>query len=199
MFTDAVVAIDGNEFKAVNSKDNNYTPKKLQFHIARVEKHIENNLQQLDDADKESEGRVDETTIPEKIAWLTNRLSELKALEVAVNNHPDKQLSTTDPDSRLLKTRSDEPTRSGQLCNMGKQTQAALAQDEVTILVDKGYFSSQDIKDTQDAGMIPLVPKGIPQVARRKGYLIDLSLPTMSLEMSVFVQLIRYYPIASPG
>ena len=37
MFTDVIVAIDGSKFKAVNSKDNNYTPKKLQFHIARVE------------------------------------------------------------------------------------------------------------------------------------------------------------------
>ena len=30
MFTDAIVAIDGSKFKAVNSKENNYTPKKLQ-------------------------------------------------------------------------------------------------------------------------------------------------------------------------
>lgn len=41
MFTDAVVAIDGSKLKAVNSKDNNYTSKKLQFHIARVEKYID--------------------------------------------------------------------------------------------------------------------------------------------------------------
>jgi hypothetical protein len=39
LFTDAVVAIDGSKFKAVNSKDNNHSPKKLQFHIARVEKN----------------------------------------------------------------------------------------------------------------------------------------------------------------
>ena len=69
MFTDAVVAIDGSKFKAVNSKENNYTPKKLQFHIARVERHIDEYLQQLDDADKE-EANVDGTPIKEKIAWL---------------------------------------------------------------------------------------------------------------------------------
>ena len=44
MFTDTIVAIDGSKFKAVNSKENNYTPKKIQFHIARVEKHIEVNI-----------------------------------------------------------------------------------------------------------------------------------------------------------
>jgi hypothetical protein len=50
-----MVAIDGSKFKAVNSKDNNFTPKKLQFHIARVEKHIDQYLKQLDDSDKEDE------------------------------------------------------------------------------------------------------------------------------------------------
>jgi transposase len=42
MFTDAVVAIDGSKFKAVNSKHNNYTPNKVKDHILRIEKHIEN-------------------------------------------------------------------------------------------------------------------------------------------------------------
>jgi hypothetical protein len=104
MFTDAVVAIDGSKFKAVNSKENNYTPKKLQFHINRVERHIDDYLQQLDDADKEAGKHVDGTPIQEKITWLKKRLSALKTLEVEVNQHPDKQLSTTDLDSRLLKT-----------------------------------------------------------------------------------------------
>ena len=185
MFTDAVVAIDGSKFKAVNSKENNYTPKKLQFHIDRVERHIDNYLQQLDDSDKETEKHVDGTPIQEKITWLKQRLAELKTLEVEVNQHPDKQLSTTDPDSRLLKTQG--MTRAvcynvqsavdtnhhlivahevmnkqdrGQLCSMGKQAQAALKQEAVTVLADKGYYSGQDIKDTQDAGMTPLVPKG---------------------------------------
>src|SRR5210317_879006 len=104
MFTDAIVAIDGSKFKAVNSKENNYTPKKLQFHIERVEKHIDDYLKQLDDADEEEEKTTDETPIKEKIDWLQKRLSELKTLEAQVNSHPEKQFSTTDPDSRLLKT-----------------------------------------------------------------------------------------------
>jgi len=29
---------------------------------------------------------------------------ELKALEIEVNTHPDKQVSQTDPDTRLMKT-----------------------------------------------------------------------------------------------
>ena len=194
LFTDAVVAIDGSKFKAVNSKDNNYTPKKLQLHIARVEKHIDDYLKQLDDADKADEQNVDDTPIKEKIAWLKKRLSELKTLEVEVNSHPEKQLSITDPDSRLLKTQG--MTRSvcynvqsvvdtkhhlivahevtnkqdrGQLCSLGKQAQVALDKKALTVLADKGYYSGQDIKDTQDAGMIPLVPKSDTSGSEKKG------------------------------
>jgi len=193
MFTDVMVAIDGSKFKAVNSKENNYTPKKLQFHIARVEKHIDEYLKQLEDADKEDEKVIDETLIKDKIAWLQKRRSELKALEEQVNNHPEKQLSTVDPDSRLMKTQG--MTRSvcynvqtavdskhhlivahevtnkqdrGQLCETGNQAQVALGQKTITVLADKGYYSGLDIKDTQDAGMIPLVPKGDTSGSEKK-------------------------------
>jgi transposase len=52
VFADVLVAIDGSKFKAVNSKENNHTPRKVQFHIARVEKHIADYLDQLDTQDE---------------------------------------------------------------------------------------------------------------------------------------------------
>jgi transposase len=211
MFSDAVVAIDGSKFKAVNSKENNYTPKKLQFHIDRVERHIDDYLQQLDEADKESEKQVDDTPIQEKIDWLKQRLAELKTLEVEVNQHPDKQISTTDPDSRLLKTQgmtravcynlqsavdpkhhlivAHEVTNKqdrGQLCSMGKQAQVALDQEAITVIADKGYYSGQDIKDTQDAGMTPLVPKGDTSGSEKKG-IFNLSLFKYDADRDVYI------------
>ena len=157
LFTDAVVAIDGSKFKAVNSKENNYTPKKLQFHIARVEKHIDEYLKQLADSDQEAEKHVDDTPIQAKIDWLKKRHVELKAQEEAVNSHPEKQLSTVDPDSRLMKTKgmtrsvcynvqtavdtrhhlivahevTNKPDR-GQLCPVAKAAQIALGKKAVT-------------------------------------------------------------------
>ena len=194
MFTDVMVAIDGSKFKAVNSKENNYTPKKLKFHIARVEKHIDKYLKQLEDSDKEDEKVIDATPVKEKIAWLEKRLSELKVLEVQVNDHPEKQLSTIDPDSRLMKTRgmtrsvcynaqsavdtkhhlivahevTNKPDR-GQLCPVAKEVQIALGKQDVTVIADKGYYSGPDIKDTQDAGMVVLVPKGDTSASEKKG------------------------------
>jgi len=63
---------------------------------------------------------------------------------------------------------TNKPDR-GQLCNIGKQAQVALGQQTLTVITDKGYYSGQDIKDTQDAGMIPLVPKGDTSGSEKKG------------------------------
>jgi transposase len=211
MFTDVIVAIDGSKFKAVNSKENNYTPKKLQFHIARVEKHIDEYLKQLDDSDQEDEKVIDEVSIKDKIAWLEKRRSELKILEEEVNNHPEKQLSTVDPDSRLMKTQgmtrsvcynvqtavdtkhhlivahevTNKPDR-GQLCQVAKEVQAALGQETITVLADKGYYSGPDIKDTQDAGMTALVPKGDTSGSEKKG-IFNRSLFKYDTEKDVFI------------
>lgn len=194
MFTDVIVAIDGSKFKAVNSKVNNYTPKKLQFHIARVEKHIEKYLEQLGESDKEDEAIIDEAPVKDKIAWLKKKLTKLRALEEEVINHPEQQLSTVDSDSRLMKTQgmtravcfnvqsavdtrnhlivahdvTNKPDR-GQLCQVAKQVQTALGKEAITVIADKGYYSGPDIKDTQDAGMVALVPKGDTSGSEKKG------------------------------
>ena len=194
MFTDVIVAIDGSKFKAVNSKENNYTPKKLQFHIERVEKHIDEYLKQLASADQKAKKTIDNTPSEDKVIWLKRRLAELKVMKDKVGNHPDKQVSTIDPDSRLMKTQgmtravcynvqsavdtkhhlivahevTNAPDR-GQLCRIGKQAQTALKKKEFTVVADKGYFSGSDLKDTQDAGMTPLVPKGDTSGSEKKG------------------------------
>ena len=194
LFADAIVAIDGSKFKASNSKENNYTPKKLKFFIDRVERHIDEYLKQLDAADLEDKHATDDRPLADKIAWLKQRLSELKSMEEEVNNHPDKQVSTVDPDARLLKTQGmtravcynvqsavdtkhhlivahevTNTTDRGQLCRMGELAQSAVGRKQVTVIADKGYFSGPDIKDTQDAGMIPLVPKGDTSGSEKKG------------------------------
>ena len=55
------------------------------------------------DTKDENKKETDTTVSAAKLAWLEQRLIELKALEVEVNAHPDKQISQTDPDARLMK------------------------------------------------------------------------------------------------
>jgi len=193
MFSDAVVAIDGSKFKASNNKAKNYTPRKLDIEMARVEKHISKYLAQLDKSD-DKEKETDTSPIEEKIAWLKTRMTELRALKDKVESHPDKQISTTDPDSRLMKSGMGvkvcynlqsavdckyhlivahdvtNTTDRNQLCRMGKQAQEAVGINEITVLADKGYFSSQDIMDAQDAGMTPLVSRFDTSGNDKKGF-----------------------------
>lgn len=200
MFTNTLVAIDGSKFKAVNNKSNNYTPSKCQFHIDRVEKHIEDYMKQLDTADQEEHRSVDDQTTHEKILWLKKKLAELKAMQAKVNEHPEKQVSTTDPDSRLMKTQGmtravcynvqsavdskhhliiahevTNKTDRGQLCRMGKLAQSALQEQSITVIADKGYFSAIDIKNSQDQGMTVLVSKGNTSGSEKNG-IFDRSL-----------------------
>ncbi|MCF2948511.1 IS1182 family transposase [Paraglaciecola aquimarina] len=193
MFSDAVFAIDGSKFKAVNNKSKNYTPKKVKFLIERVEKSIQQYLSQMDTQDNNEKATGNEVSAS-KLVWLKERLVELEALQKEVNDHPDKQISQTDPDSRLMQTHhmsrkvcynvqtavdtkhhlivSHEVTNTpdrGQLTSVANQVQEVLKTNKITILADKGYYKSEDIKALQDTGAQALVPKGDTSGAEKKG------------------------------
>ena len=194
MFSDGVVAIDGSKFKAVNSKPNNFTPQKAKDHIERVEASIEKYLKQLDEMDSEDVPEKKVQVMKDKLAWLKKRLGELQEIKKVVEAHPDKQISLTDPDARLLKTRNMErqvcyniqsavdtkhhlivyhdvtnTNDRGELARVTKLTQQALNRTDITVLADKGYYSRKDVKATLDLGANPLVPKTDTSGNSKKG------------------------------
>lgn len=211
MFTDVIVAIDGSKFKAVNSKSNNFTPQKAKGHIERVEQSIALYLNKLDEADKTAEPEIITDLTATKLAWLQQRLEELKQMQQAVEQHPDKQLSLTDPDSRLMKINNvnrqvsynvqtavdaknhlivahevtNTPDR-GQLTAVTKLAQDAVGKVDITVLADKGYYSRSDIKAAQDLGAVALVPKGDTSGADRKG-LFNRSLFKYDQEKDIYI------------
>jgi transposase len=186
-FTQAIVAIDGSKFKAVNSKDRNDTRASMKRRIARIEQHIERYLSLLDEADKEEPSSQDMKVpeIEEKIASLKARMKRLKQCEREVLAHPDKQLSQTDPDSRLMKKGgmgsqvsynvqtavdtehkliiahdvTNAPVDRNQLFPIAGLAQHTLKQDEIKVLADRGYYKGEAIKSCYDAGINVLVPK----------------------------------------
>jgi transposase len=96
LFTQAVVAIDGSKFKAVNSKDRNDTPASMTRCIAMLEQHIERYLSLLDEADKEepSDRDMKVPELEEKIASLKARMQRLKKLsDRALSRSLSKSLS----------------------------------------------------------------------------------------------------------
>src|SRR5882672_10264142 len=53
LFSEAIVAIDGSKFKAVNNRDKNFTDRKLQARMEQVEESAGRYLAELDRADRE--------------------------------------------------------------------------------------------------------------------------------------------------
>ena len=110
LLTTASVAIDGSEFKAVNSRDNNFTKGKMERRLAQIEESVARYLSQLDTADRQtaagevpSEELAARTTrLKEKLSKLEEEVKRLKAIEKEMLAAPDQQISFTDPDFRSM-------------------------------------------------------------------------------------------------
>jgi len=107
LFSRAIVAIDGSKFKAVNSRDNNFTANKVARRIEQAETHIARYLTALERADRQGGDVAEERTprLREKIEGLRRRIADLKAMEQQLEAAPGTQVSLTDPDARAMSTR----------------------------------------------------------------------------------------------
>jgi hypothetical protein len=164
MFSAAVVAIDGSKFKAVNNKKKNYTPQKARSLIERVEKQIEDCRRKRDATDGKAVSN-DDTPREAKITELELKLTELKKLEKAVETHPDKQISTIDPDSRLMKV-------TGMIRRVGYNVQTVVDTQHHLIVaheVTNRCSGQGSALQHGQAGMIALVPKGDTSGAKLEG------------------------------
>jgi len=81
-FTDGIVAIDGSTFKAVNSRDKNFTDRKLQARMDQLEDCIKRYLVEIDRADRDAtavlpsrDEHLKEST-PEEVAGWVQRDTE---------------------------------------------------------------------------------------------------------------------------
>ena len=86
LFTDAVAAIDGSKFKAVNSRDRNQSQAKLKARMQQMEASVARYLDELDRADHEPgqlpEARV--THLQRKIATVCEHMQQLAALRCSL-------------------------------------------------------------------------------------------------------------------
>jgi transposase len=185
LFAHALVAIDGSKFKAVNSRDKNFTEAKLKRRIAMIEESIRNYLRAMDTADRSEPelAQLKKGRLQEKIAALKRQMQELKAVEVQLREHPDEQVSLTDPDARSMKTRgtgivgynvqtavdqnthmivAHEVVNEGdrdQLTPMTEKAQEATGIKNLTVVADRGYYKGEQILDCEQTGATPIVPK----------------------------------------
>ena len=196
LLSEALVAIDGAKFKAVNNRDRNFTSAKLQRRMQEIEASIDRYLAALDTADRQEPAvaQLKAERLQDKIAALKSRMQELKAIEVRLEASPDKQISLTDPDARSMKTRgtgmvgynvqtavdakhhlivAHEVTNVGidrsQLASMAKQAREAMGTQELTAVADRGYFKGEEILACQQAGITAFVPKPLTSGSKAAG------------------------------
>ena len=193
-----MAAIDGSKFKAVNTRDKNFTRAKLKKRMEQVEASIEHYIVALDTADRQ-EGELAQARsvrLKDKIAVLREQMAAFQALEPVVCAAPDQQVSLTDPDARSMATSgrgsgvvgynvqaavdakhhlivAHEVTNVGndraQLANMAGQAKAAMGADTLDVLADRGYFDSEEVLACGGIGVTPYVPKPLTSGSKAKG------------------------------
>ena len=199
LFTEACVAIDGSTFKAVNTRDKNFTRAKMTRRLKQIEKSVERYLHQLDSADRQepSQARTTKTVrLNDKIVTLKEEMRRLEKLEAEMPATPDKQISLTDADARSMATSgrgsgmvgynvqaavdtkhhlivAHEVTNVGtdksQLSAMAEKTKAALETDALDVVADRGYFNGAEILACVEAGITVTLPKPQTSNNRSKG------------------------------
>ena len=196
LFSQALVAIDGSKFKAVNNRDKNFTSGKMQRRMTMIEESISGYLTALDSADR-AEPEIAELKkghLKEKIAGLQEQMVKLKAIEQRLLASPGHQVSLTDPDARSMKSRdggivgynvqcavdaehhmnvAHEVVTDGidrdLLTSMAEQAREAMGQEDLTAVADRGYYKGEEILKCERAGIAAIVPKSLTSNNRAQG------------------------------
>jgi transposase len=198
LFSQAIVAIDSSKFKAVNSRDRNFTPGKIDKRQEQIEQSIERYLTALETADRTQPAEIDAKTerLREKIKTLREQMRRMDAMREELRRQPDEQLSQTDPDARSMISQAKGTGVVGynvqaavdarhhlivahQVTNVGTDRSAltkmavaarvAMNKRRLQALADRGYYNAREIKACTEASITPLVPKPMTSNAKAEG------------------------------
>lgn len=198
VFSQAIVAIDGSKFKAVNSRDRNVTQNKIERRQEQIEQSIQRYLDALETADRtqpiEAEAKTDR--LQEKIKTLREQVRQLDGMKEQLKNIPDGQISLTDPDARSMISQAKgsglvgynvqvavdaehhlivahDVTNVGndraQLSKMARTAGEEMGHQNLQAFADRGYFNGSEIKACEDEGITAFVPKPMTSNAKAKG------------------------------
>jgi len=179
-----LLAGDGTKLRAQNSKKNNYNQKKIDRHIKYIEDKLDEYTAELatSDGDEKQE-------IKDKIEQQENRKAGYIQLERHLKESGEKQISTSDPESRQLIIRGaitevaynvqstvdaehklpidyevTNQNDSGAMGNMARRAKSIVGHNRFSLLFDKGYHSGIELTKVQMLGIdthvaFPSVPK----------------------------------------
>jgi transposase len=195
LFGGQLLAIDGSKFRAVNARDNNFNEGKLKELLAHTEARLAEYYEKLDlaDAAEPETAPLDRAALQEKIATLqAKRDWHIDLLEQL--DEDQKQVSTTDPDSRRMPTAqgnvvgynaqlavdaknkliaaddvTNEVTDVNQLAEMALEARANLEFKQTEVVADAGYYNAGEVSRCVEANIQPLIPKADTSANTRLG------------------------------
>jgi transposase len=196
LFTQAIVAIDGSKFKAVNAHDRNFTRAKVDKRVKEIERSIDEYLVAIETADRNPSEITETKTahLSKKIETLKREMRDLKGMQAQLEASGG-QVSLTDPDARAMATSTSrglvgynvqtavepehhlivahEVTNVGsdrrQLAKMAKQAQVVMPGQELQIIADRGYFNGEEVLACDQAGITAYVSKPMTSEAKAEG------------------------------
>lgn len=176
-----LLAVDGSKLRAVNSKKNNFNPKKIERHLNYIDEKIDHYLKQLDEQDKK-ENKEKHIKVGKCLNELETRKQKYQALEEHLKQTGDTQVSSTDPEARQLIIRGQitEVAYNAQstvdskhnlpidykalntndskiLPTMAERAKEILQSDHFDFLADKGYHDSEGLQKCKDMNITTYV------------------------------------------
>lgn len=179
-----LLAGDGTKLRAQNSKKNNYNQKKIDRHIKYIEEKLDEYTADLAEADGDAKQEI-----KNKIEEQNQRKGGYKQIEQQLQESGEKQISTSDPDSKQLIIRGaitevaynvqstvdsshklpidyevTNENDSGAMGNMARRAKSIVGHNRFSLLFDKGYHSGIELTKVQMLGIdthvaFPSVPK----------------------------------------
>ena len=109
LFDEDKVSIDGSKFRAQNSKKNNYNERKVEQHLAYINKQTGQYLDEMDQLDQqeqeteiEMEQRIEISNKLDQLQKRKDKYTQLKKQIEEAGEKGETQVSTVDPDARAL-------------------------------------------------------------------------------------------------
>jgi transposase len=176
------IAVDGSKFRAVNSRKNNYNQKKIDKHQGMIDEKADQYLKELEELDKDETDDSSLSYRKEEVEAALQRLTERKikyaALQGQLDNSEEKQVSTTDAESRSLiinknivevsyntqaavdakhnlfvhaqATNINDGKALHYAAVQAKENMAMKKEDILDVLADKGYHTGAEIQQCHD-------------------------------------------------
>jgi len=173
------LGIDGTKFRAVNSKKNNYNQKKIEKHQQLIAEKATAYLEEMDAFDQAEQNdnvhQYRQEEVEAALQTLNERIIKYDNLEKRLAESEEKQISTTDGDSRALiinknivevayntqcavdakhnlivhceATNSNDTQALYEAAMQAKENLKLQQQDTIDVLADKGYHNGRQLQN----------------------------------------------------